>query len=237
LKILIGSPISKDSAYTLDKFIKNQIEIHKTTKNNCLTLLASEDIKKLSIKNKNFVLINFKPIIKGKDRVWKIVGARNSIRKYFLKKDFDYLIFMDSDMTFGPEIVNKLIEKAEEGYDVVFNIYRLKNGQVAYSGFGGTLIKKWVVKKIKFRCYEDEKTVVDEITCFKKDLLKIKARIWRGLITKSVHYDLKNRERIMNRELKLKEKIFVWIGDKMLSILPETTFVRFIKIGRIFLYK
>jgi len=60
LKILIGSPISKDSAYALDKFIKNQIEIHKTTKNNCLTLLASEDIKKLPIKNKNFVLINFK---------------------------------------------------------------------------------------------------------------------------------------------------------------------------------
>lgn len=235
MKILIGSPIAKDSAYALDKFIKNQIEIHKITKNKCLTLFASEDIKKLPFKNKNFGLINFKPIIKGKDRIWKIVAARNSIREYFLDKNFDYLIFIDSDMTFEPEIVNKLIEKAEEGYDVVFNIYRLKNDQVAYSGFGGTLIKKWVMKKIRFRCYENEKTIVDEINCFKKDLFKIKARTWRGLLTKSIHYDCENRRWTMNRDLKLKEKIFIWISDKILSILPETTFIKFIKIGRFFI--
>ncbi|MEM5831674.1 MAG: glycosyltransferase [Candidatus Aenigmatarchaeota archaeon] len=231
MKILIGSPISKESAYALDKFIKNQEEIYKKTKHECLTVFASEDIKKLPVKNKNFVLINFKPIIKGKDRVWKIVGARNAIREYFLSKDFDYLVFLDSDMAFEPEIINKLVEKAKEGYDVVYNIYRLKNGQVAYSGFGGTLIKRWVMEKVKFRCYEDNKIVVDEINCFKKDLLRIKAKIWRGLVAKSIHYD-KNKKWVMNRKLTTKEKIFNWISDKLLSILPETFFVRFIKFGR-----
>jgi hypothetical protein len=66
-----------------------------------------------------------------------------------------YLIFMDADMIFHPTIVNKLVEKAEKGYNVVYNGYLDRDGHgINLTGFGGTLIKRWVMEKVFFKCKE-----------------------------------------------------------------------------------
>ncbi len=71
---------------------------------------------------------------------------------------------MDADMIFDPEIVNKLIKIAEKGYDAVYNGYSNKGNQrrIILGGFGGTLLKRWVMEKIKFRSKERNGRVIDE---------------------------------------------------------------------------
>jgi hypothetical protein len=70
---------------------------------------------------------------------------------------------MDADMIFDPSIVNKLVEKAEKGYDVVYNGYLDRDGRgINLTGFGGTLIRRWVMEKVFFKCKERKGRVVDE---------------------------------------------------------------------------
>jgi len=115
MRIMIGTPINSATAYTFKEFIKNQQLIHKATKNKVITVLATEDKKFKPSLPKNFKLIRFKPIIKGKDRIWKIIGARNKLREFFLLHKFDYLIFMDADMIFEKNIINNLLKKQKKG--------------------------------------------------------------------------------------------------------------------------
>jgi choline kinase len=115
----------------------------------------------------------------ARDRIWNIVVARNAIREYFLKSKADYLIFMDADMIFDPAIVNKLVEKAEKGYDVVYNGYLDRDGRgINLTGFGGTLIKRGVMEKVFFKC--KERRVVDESVFFELDLVRVRARGIQG---------------------------------------------------------
>jgi len=221
--IIIGSPINSSSAYVLDEFLKNQKEIHKHIR--AITVFATEDKKfykkmKQSLP-KGFKIFYFSPIKGKRDRVWNIVKARNTIREFFLRTKVKYLCFMDADMIFEPDIINKLIKKAEEGYDVIYNLYRLKNGEIAYSGFGGTLIRRWVLKKVKFRCTERNNLVIDEITFFKKDLLNIKARIFRGFLGYSAHIDRNGKKwEAWPRKLSFKEKMSLFLADFLLFYTP-----------------
>ena len=45
--------------------------------------------------------------------------ARNNLALKALKGEFDYLVFIDSDMTFEPDAVTQLVKDAEEGRDFV----------------------------------------------------------------------------------------------------------------------
>jgi len=131
--------------------------------------------------------------LNAKDRIWNIVSARNAIREYFLQSDADFLIFMDSDMIFEAEIVNKLLEFANF-YDVVYNGY-LDRGNpkgINLTGFGGTLIKRCVMEKVAFRCKEKNGRVIDEGVYFEFDLVKLRAKIYRGFIAYSEHHDPEN---------------------------------------------
>jgi len=211
-KAIIGVPINAKTDYILDRFLKNQEEIQKAFNGEIETVFATEDelfAQKLKKVLKNYKInsnvITFKPNRpkNAKDRIWNIVLARNAIREY-------YLIFMDADMIFDPEIVNKLIKIAEKGYDVVYNGYldRGNPNGINLTGFGGTLIKRWVMEKVRFRCKERNGRVIDEGVFFEFDLVRIGAKVFRGFISYSEHHDPKRPPSVCYpRELKLSERI------------------------------
>jgi len=215
---IIGTPINAKTSYILNQFLKNQEEIQKSFSGEIETVFATEDdlfAHKLenTLKNCkiNSEVIMFKPNKpkNAKSRIWNIVSARNAIREYFLKSNADYLIFMDADMIFDPEIVNKLIKIAEKGYDVVYNGY-LDRGNpkgINLTGFGGTLIKRWVMEKVKFRCKEKNGRVIDEGVFFEFDLVRIGAKTFRSFISYSEHHDPKSPSICYPGELNFSERV------------------------------
>ncbi|MDK2876578.1 MAG: hypothetical protein PWQ22_988 [Archaeoglobaceae archaeon] len=215
--IIVGVPVNEKSSYAIEKFLKNQEEIHKASKAELKTVFATEDknfADKLRRLLKSYAIasevIEFevKKPENARHRIWNIVAARNAIRDYFLKSNAEYLIFMDADMTFEPEIVNKLLEIAKD-YDVVYNGYLDRGSSgINLTGFGGTLIKRWVMEKVRFRCKEKNGRVIDEGVYFEFDLVKIRAKVFRGFIAYSEHHDPKNPPSICYpRELKLSERV------------------------------
>jgi glycosyltransferase involved in cell wall biosynthesis len=214
---IIGVPINSKGAYVLDKFLKNQEEIQRNSIISVFTVFATEEVEfaeklryeliKYNLKADVIVFDINKPKNAG-DRIWNIVAARNAIREYFLRSKADYLIFMDADMTFSPSIVNKLIEKAEKGYDVVYNGYLDKDGRgINLTGFGGTLIKRWVMERIFFKCKERKGRVVDECVFFELDLFRVRARVFRGFLVYTEHYGKKNVSVSTPRELTFRERV------------------------------
>jgi len=213
---IIGVPINSKTAYVLDKFLKNQEDIQKNSIIPVFTVFATEEVEfaeklrnMLAKHNLKADVITFginKPK-NARDRIWNIVAARNAIREYFLRSKADYLIFMDADMIFDPSIVNKLVEKAEKGYDVVYNGYLDRDGRgINLTGFGGTLIKRWVMEKVFFKCKERKGRVIDESIFFELDLFRVKAKVFRGFLVYTEHYG-KNVSVSHPRELTFRERV------------------------------
>ncbi|TDA25330.1 MAG: hypothetical protein DSN99_08530 [Archaeoglobi archaeon] len=214
--VIIGVPISPQTEYLLEKFLKNQKEIQEKTRVDVKTVFATEDeqfAKKLRTCCKEYgincevILFEAKRPLNAKNRIWNIVAARNAIRDYFLNSNAEYLVFIDSDMIFDPDILNKLIEKVKKGYDVVYNGYLDKDGLgINLTGFGGTLIKRRVMEKIVFRCKENNGRVIDEAVFFEIDLFKMGAKVFRSFLAYNEHHG-KTTAICHPRELKLTEKI------------------------------
>ncbi len=218
-KVILGVPVNAKSGYIIEKFLQNQKEIQEKSQKT-ITVFATEDLEfaqKLDILLKGYkvkykiLTFEIERPTNSNDRIWNIVSARNVIRDFFLQSNADYLIFTDADMIFDSEIISKLVEIAEKGYDVVYNGYSNKSIQrrIALGGFGGTLLKRWVAEKIKFRCKEKNGRVIDEGVFLEVDLVKMGAKVYKGFISYSEHYD---EDKVaptitMPRELDLNEKI------------------------------
>lgn len=199
MKVIIGVPINKQGSFVLDKFLKNQEIIKKNTITPTSLIFTTDEVgyveelkSKLNTCQLDFEIITFdliKPIW-SKNRIWSITQARESIRKYSTANNADYLIFFDCDMVYENTVINDLINKAETGFDVVFNSYLLKNGKLVMNGFGGTLINRKIVETVPFRCYQTRKgdAVIDEGFYFEMDSLKKNAKIFRGIIADSIHF-------------------------------------------------
>lgn len=199
MNIFIGVPVNKRGSYIIDIFLKNQEDIVKGSVYPIKIVFASEEsgflkelTEKLSIRNLHYFLLPFNVVRPegSTDRIWGITQAREAIRNHAVRMNADALIFLDCDMVYDIDIVNKLLEKMQDGFDVVYNSYLLKNGKLTMNGFGGTLINKKMLAIVPFRCYESNTHdfVIDEGTYFEMDLLKNHANIFRGIIVNSIHY-------------------------------------------------
>lgn len=245
-KVIIGIPINRRSVYLLNKFLFNQEEIQKRSSSELKLVFSTEDRdygselqKSLDRTSLNYSLLIFeveKPEW-ARDRIWALTQAREVIRKYCIENDSQYLIFLDSDMTFDPDLVNILIDKAMEGFDVVYNCYFLKNGRITFNGFGGTLISRDIYREVPFRCYEtaDHRAVIDEGFYFEMDLLRRNAKIFSGILCRSDHYSspgasLRLEPRPLSRLERIKSSYFL---RKTLSFIAEVPvlMVQFVKIG------
>ena len=57
-----------------------------------------------------------------------IYNARNTIAKEAVKEGYDYIMWLDSDMVFPPDVIPKLMEDIDKGYDMVSGLYFERKG-------------------------------------------------------------------------------------------------------------
>lgn len=251
MKIIIGVPINKKGSYTLDKFLNNQENIKKTTKNPTKLIFTTDEVEyvqelmaHLNDHQLEYEIITFNLIkpLWSSSRIWSITQARESVRKYACVHNIDYLVFFDCDMEYEETIVNNLLTTAEMGFDVVFNGYLLKNAKLVMNGFGGTLINRKILETIPFRCFETrtQDAVIDEGFYFEMDSLSTGAKIYRGIIADSIHFCTATKYRALKkRQLTSIEKIkFSSPVRKFMAkfVNNKRILIVFLRIGQ-FLYK
>lgn len=117
-KVLIGIVTYGKQRYCLDEFL--QCLSRQTVKTDVLFVVNNgESAYATLIKSKGWNAVEDpKP---AKTRIEKIVNGRNHIRDYALKNDYDFLLFLDSDVLIHPRTLEALL-KTNPG-DVVAGVY------------------------------------------------------------------------------------------------------------------
>ena len=117
MKVLIGIVTYGKQRYCLDEFL--QCLSRQTAKADILFVVNNgESAYTTLIKSKGFNAVEDpKP---AKTRIEKIVNGRNFIRDYALKNDYDFLLFLDSDVLIHPRTLDALLATK---YDVVAGVY------------------------------------------------------------------------------------------------------------------
>jgi len=181
VNVVVGAPIYRAGAYILDKSLANQKEIQKNYPSSELVFATSEPdfVKELegalghrALKGKVLCYETIKPDY-AKSRLWNIACGREAIRQYTLSKTkAKYLLTLDADMTYDPNIIG-ILEKEIQGYDVVYSGCALRDLGVALAGGGCCMLTATVVEKIGYRCIEFKNGVaISEDTLLEFDLIK-----------------------------------------------------------------
>lgn len=197
LKVVVGTPVNFERAYTLEKFLDNQAQIQKTYKHYELVLTTSDKqfVPKIrsmcdatQLKSKVLSHDILKPDY-ARHWVWDVTCGREAIRRYTVSQtDADYLCFLDADMIVGENIINAMIEHLGT-CDVLFNGYALREGGLGLAGAGCLILTRKVFEKVAFRCLEfPGGEVIFEDNLLEMDLFSIHARIKKGFYVPSDHY-------------------------------------------------
>jgi len=133
VNVVIGTPIYRNGAYAIDKFLSNQEEIQRTYPASELVLATSENdffgeleglVRSSRLRATIFHYGFVKPDY-ARSNLWDIAGGREAIRKYVLSQtQARYMLFLDADMTFEPSVIATM-EREIQGYDAVFSGYPL----------------------------------------------------------------------------------------------------------------
>ena len=160
VNVVIGTPIYRQGAYVVDKFLSNQKQIQQSYPSSELILATSEYdfIKALESlvsfwKLRGIVLLY--EVVKpdyARSNIWNTACGREAIRQYTLcQTEARYLLFMDTDMTFEPSVIQTL-EKEIQDYDVVFSGCLLKSCGIGLAGSGCVMLTRSILERVKFRC-------------------------------------------------------------------------------------
>lgn len=196
--VVIGTTVTRKAAFAFDNFMKNQKEIQERYPQSKLVVATDEPdfeeelneyLRKYSVEGDIITYETKKPDY-ARDRVWSIVAGREAIRKYALNTDANYLLYLDADMTYDPAIIGIMKEKIR-GYAVVQSGYRHRSenlGGIVLS-WGCSLIRREILERVKWRCYEFKNhEVIDDGALLDRDLIKLRARIRKGVFFKINHY-------------------------------------------------
>jgi hypothetical protein len=196
LNVIVGTPVCREGAYALDKFLANQKQIQVACPTSELVLTTSEQdfrarleqlVQHWEIRGRVLSHDVVKPDY-ARSRIWDITCGREAIRSYLISQTAaQELLFLDADMTYDPEVI-RILQKEMPGYDVVFSGYYLKNHGVGLAGVGCALFTRQILEKIQFRCFEFKNGEV----IFEDNLVEVDAflrgKIKRGFFLAINHY-------------------------------------------------
>lgn len=197
MDVVIGTPIHSDGMYIIDTFLFNQREIQLRYPSSELVLATVEE--ELVIKLKEYIKL-WK--LKGhvvqyevsrpdyaQSSIWEIAAGRDFIRRYLLNQtDAEYLLFLDADMTVDPSVI-RIMKKEIADHDVVFSGYPLRYQGTGLAGAGCAMLKRNVLKKLNFRCYEFENgQVIFEDNVLEMDLFRLHSRVRKGFFLAINHF-------------------------------------------------
>ena len=197
MKVLVGSPVYRQGAYVLDKFLRNQKQI-QDIRPDCDLVLSTQDLDytgelrqellKLGLRGTVISHTPQKPAY-ARHKAWNIASARESIRQYFLSQpEAGHLLFLDADMTFDPAVVN-ILEKELVNQEAVFSGLILRTHRPGLTAGGCLMMRRAAVEKVKFRCYEfSNGQYITEDNVLEMDLYRQKCRIKKGFFAANVHY-------------------------------------------------
>ena len=197
MKVLIGTPINRNKSYVIDKFLANQKEIQREYPMSELVLTTCEidfvdDLKKYldswDLRGKVLIYEVIKPDY-ARNRIWNITCAREAIRQYTVSQtDAQYLLFLDSDMTFDPSVV-VIMEREIRDCGVVFSGIPLHHYGTGLAG-GCVMLTRNVLESLKFRCYEFRNgEIIFEDNVLEMDLFRLGARVKKGFFVPISHYE------------------------------------------------
>ena len=205
MDVVVGAPIHRRGAYIIDKFLSNQKEIQQNYPSSELILATVEDdfiaeleslLSSLGNTGKVILYETVKPDY-AHNIIWNITCGREAIRQYVLSQtEAKYLLFLDSDMTFHPSVI-EIMKKEIQGYDVVHSGYALRHHfGVGLNGLGCSMLTRDILEKIRFRCCEFRNgEVVDEGSMLEMDLVRLRGRIKRGIFVSICHYENESEAR------------------------------------------
>ncbi|MFC2039182.1 glycosyltransferase family A protein [Chloroflexota bacterium] len=195
--VIVGTPIHRAGAYILDKFLANQKEIQQDYPSSELVLATVEDdfaeeLEKLlplyGIRGSVLRYETAKPDY-ARSRIWNIVCGREAIREYtLLQTEARYLLFLDADLTFDPNII-EVLEREIQGYDLVHSGYALRDFGICVIGLGCSMLTKTILEKVGFRCIEFRSgETIDEGSILELDLVRLRSRINKGIFLSACHH-------------------------------------------------
>ena len=204
VNVVVGTPIYRQGAYIIDKFLSNQKEIQQNYPSSELVLATNED----DFSNELNSLLSFWEVggevilyetVKPdyvRSKAWNIACGREAIRQYILSQtEARYLLFLDADITCDPLVI-KIMEKEMQGYDVAFSGCPLWDYGIGLAGAGCMILTRSILKKVKFRCYEFKNgEVISEDSVLEMDSFRLGRRIKKGFFLSLSHYRSANEAR------------------------------------------
>jgi hypothetical protein len=198
LNVVIGTPVNRNGAYILDKFLDNQQQIQRNYPSSEIVFATDESdfAEELKALLKSWGLIGevllyetTKPQY-ARSRLWNIAYGREAIRKLVLSRaDARYLLFLDADMTFDPSVVT-IMESEIQNHDAVFSGYPLRRYGIGLAGCGCVMLTRSILEKLRFRCYEFKSgEVIFEDNLLEMDLFRSGGRIKKGFFIHITHYE------------------------------------------------
>jgi hypothetical protein len=207
MRVLIGTPVHRNGAFALERYLANQQQIQRECPG-CQLCLATDDagfaaeleeaLRHLKLRAEVIQFSTEKPDY-ARSRIWDIAGGRESIRRYFLSRpDRDGLLFLDADMTYDPRVV-AIMEKELAGCDALFSGYRLRDNRIGLAGAGCLLVTRRAMQDIRFRCYEfRNRQEIPEDTVLEMDLFRRGRRIKKGFFLAIDHFFSPTEARSIN---------------------------------------
>lgn len=193
--VLVCTVICRRTAYVLDLFLDNQQGIQRVYPGCCLIMATDEPDFASELKERIGTTLTSDVIVYktvkpdyAKSHLWSIACGRETLRRYMLSSEAKFILFLDGDMTFDTAIIDILKRKIQRA-DVVLNGYMDHVGTNWAYGPGCMLIKRGLLSKIDFRCYEFKNgQVIEEGSSLDTGLFPNRSRVIRGIFVASKHF-------------------------------------------------
>jgi len=127
-KVLIATPTYDGMEYCFREFLEHIKVIDYD--NFDILIIDNSRTKKFFRKIKNIPRIKVIYDDTNEEKnIWRLISSRNKILDYAIKKDYDYLLIMDSDVLVPQDILKKLLHhKKDVCSGIYFNYFETKKG-------------------------------------------------------------------------------------------------------------